>query len=54
MLGEGVAHAVAETGLISAEDIAEWMRFRMVDGRWRGVRWTVGHADLLAAPHGEL
>jgi hypothetical protein len=53
MLGKGVAHAVAETGLVSAEDIAEWMRFRMADGRWRGVRWTVGHADLLAAPQGE-
>ena len=45
--------AVAETGLVSAEDIAAWIRFHMPDGRWRGVRWTVGHADLLAVAPGE-
>jgi hypothetical protein len=50
MLGDGVAAAVAETGLVSAGDIEAWKRFHMPDGRWRGVRWTVGHADFLAVP----
>jgi hypothetical protein len=50
VLGEGVAVAVAETGLVSAGDIEEWKRFHMPDGVWRGVKWTVGHADLLAVP----
>jgi hypothetical protein len=50
LLGEGVARAVAETGLVLAEDIVEWRRFHMPDGRWRGVKWTVGHADLFAVP----
>lgn len=50
MLGEGVVAAVRETGRVSTEDIAVWQRFHMPDGRWRGVTWTVGHADLLAVP----
>jgi hypothetical protein len=50
MLGAGVATAVMETGLVSAHDIAAWRRFHMPEGRWQGVAWTVGHADLLAVP----
>jgi hypothetical protein len=50
MLGEGVVAAVKETGRISSDDLADWQRFHMPDGRWRGVAWTVGHADLLAVP----
>ena len=50
MLGEGVASAVTETGLVAAADIESWRRFHMPDGVWRGVTWTVGHADLLAVP----
>lgn len=50
MLGEGVVAAVAETGLVSAADIEAWRRFHMPEGVWRGVTWTVGHADLLALP----
>lgn len=50
MLGDGLVAAVTETGLVSAEDIADWQRFHMPEGRWRGVAWTVGHADLLAVP----
>jgi hypothetical protein len=50
MLGDGVVAAVAETGQLSAEEIAAWQRFHMPNGRWRGVTWTVGHTDLLAVP----
>lgn len=50
MLGDGVVRAVAETGLLTADDLSEWRRVHMPDGRWRGVRWTVGHADFLAVP----
>ena len=50
MLGEGVVTAVMETGRVSAEEIAAWRQFHMPDGRWHGVAWTVGHADLLAVP----
>ena len=50
MLGNGVVTAVRETGRVSAKEIAAWQRFHMPDGRWRGVAWTVGHADLLAVP----
>jgi hypothetical protein len=50
MLGDGVTAAVAETGLVSPRDIDAWKRFHMPDGLWRGVIWTVGHADLLAFP----
>lgn len=50
MLGKGVVRAIAETGLLSAEDIAAWTRFHMPHGRWHGVKWTVSHADLLALP----
>ena len=44
----GAAVAVAETGLVPADDIAAWKTFHMPEGRWCGVNWTVGHADLLA------
>jgi len=50
MLGKGVIAAVAETGLVSSDDIERWRSFHMPDGVWRGVTWTVGHADVLAAP----
>ena len=54
LLGDGVATAVAETGLMVAGDIAAWKAFHMPEGRWRGVDWTVGHADMLAVPPGSL
>jgi hypothetical protein len=50
MLGEGVAAAVTETGQVPTEDIAAWRHFHMPEGHWRGVAWTVGHADILAVP----
>jgi hypothetical protein len=42
--------AVAETGLVSPDEIERWRSFHMPDGVWRGVMWTVGHADVLAVP----
>jgi SAM-dependent methyltransferase len=50
MLGDGVIQAVRETGLVTAEELRDWRHAHMPDGRWRGVRWTVGHVDLLAVP----
>jgi hypothetical protein len=50
MLGDGVIQAVRETGLVTTDELREWRRFHMPDNRWRGVRWTVGHVDLLAVP----
>jgi hypothetical protein len=50
MLGEGVVQAVRETGLMTADDLRDWRHAHMPDGRWRGVRWTVGHVDLVAVP----
>ena len=50
MLGDGVANAVAETGLVTPNDIAVWKEFHMPGGKWNDVRWTVGHSDILAVP----
>jgi hypothetical protein len=50
MLGDGVAAAVTETGLVTPADIAQWKEFHMPGGKWRDVRWTVGHSDILAVP----
>jgi hypothetical protein len=50
MLGDGVIQAVRETGFLGADELREWRRAHMPDGRWRGVRWTVGHVDFLAVP----
>jgi len=50
MLGDGVIQAVRETGFLGADELREWRHAHMPDGRWRGVRWTVGHVDLLAVP----
>jgi hypothetical protein len=50
MLGKGMIAAVAETGLVSPDEIERWRSFHMPDGVWRGVMWTVGHADVLAVP----
>jgi hypothetical protein len=50
MLGDGVVHAVRETALMTVAELHEWRDAHMPNGRWRGVRWTVGHVDLLAVP----
>jgi hypothetical protein len=50
ILGDGVAIAVAETGLVAPSDIAVWKEFHMPGGKWRDVRWSVGHSDILAVP----
>ncbi|MGE5539373.1 MAG: class I SAM-dependent methyltransferase [Gemmatimonas sp.] len=50
MLGDGVVRAVRETALMTSDQLREWRAAHMPDGRWRGVRWTVGHVDLLAVP----
>jgi hypothetical protein len=50
MLGDGVMQAVRETALLTADELREWRHAHMPGGRWRGVRWTVGHVDLLAVP----
>jgi hypothetical protein len=50
MLGNGVVEAVSETGLVAPADIAKWKESHMPGGKWRDVRWTVGHSDILAVP----
>jgi hypothetical protein len=50
MLGDGVASAVAETGLVSPADIAAWKDFHMPGSRWHDIAWIVGHTDMLAVP----
>lgn len=50
MLGDGVVAAVTETGLVAPGDVAQWKEFHMPGGKWRDVRWTVGHSDILAIP----
>ncbi|GHC69111.1 class I SAM-dependent methyltransferase [Limoniibacter endophyticus] len=45
---EGMARAVAETGMIDAEKIAAWKDFRLLQTDRSGLR--VGHLDMLGLP----
>lgn len=44
-LAQGLADAVGETGLVSNEEIEQWLERRLAAGTW-----VIGHTDLFARP----
>lgn len=46
----GWASAAVETGLVSAEAVADWLAFRIDCAVQDGARLVVGHQDVLALP----
>lgn len=49
-LCSGMANAVTETGLLAADDIAQWLSFRHAQAGKPDARMETGHTDLLACP----